>query len=928
MRPITATYRLQFHKGFRFEDAKAIVDYLDDLGVSHAYASPYLMAEPGSTHGYNMADPRRLNPEVGTDEDHAAWVGALADRQMGHILDVVPNHMAASTHNPWWLDVLENGPSSVYGDYFDIDWNPQKEALENKILLATLGAQYGEVLERGELQLVRDGGAFFVKYFERMLPANPRSTFGLLERAEARTELPEEDPRRSELHSIATGLKNLPLRSETDPAMRKERAREKEVLKRRLAMLVEDPAIAKAVDAELAAVNGTAGDPRSFEQLDEILLQQAYRLAFWRVATEEINYRRFFDVNDLAAIRMEEPAVFDDTHRLLLELVAQGRVQGVRLDHTDGLYDPEEYFGKLRRALSGAGPEGGKRETYLVAEKILTPGEELPTHWPIEGTTGYDFCAGASGVFVDRASEKAFTQLHAEITGDARSFNEHTREAKRTTMRSSLSSEIHMLSRRLERIAMRSRRSRDFTLPMLHRAVAETIAAFPIYRTYIRPDGTREPNDEQIVSRATRLALRRNPELEPSVFDFLRDVLTMAHAPADEGDRLARTEFAMRFQQITGPVMAKSVEDTAFYTYVRFVALNEVGGAPDRFGTTIADFHAANDLRRRQWPRTMTCTSTHDTKRGEDVRARLAVLSEVPDLWDAWVRGWLEIAKGHTTQIEDETAPSAVDQYLFFQTVLGAYPLEASATATKDLPDRVHAYALKAAREAKQHTSWLSPNEGYEKALEKFVRGMLADATFTKSLTDSVDLVASHGASNGLAQLVLRMASPGVPDTYQGTELWDLTLVDPDNRRPVDYEARRAAVASLDDTGPAALLAAYRDGRIKLHVLRAALRFRRDLPRVFLEGDYTALDAGEDLLAFTRTHETGSVVCAVTRRPHHVTGGRVPFAVGEAWGAHVVPVPPGEWVDVLTGKSHVVEGGGIGAAALFDALPVVLLRKA
>ena len=924
MKTITATYRLQLHAGFGFDQARAIVDYLDDLGISHAYASPYMAAEPGSTHGYNLIDPRILNPEIGTDDAYAAWTDALAARELGHIVDVVPNHMAASAHNAWWVDVLENGPSSVYADYFDIEWNPQKEALQNKILLAILGAQYGEVLERGELKIVRQGGSFFVQYWERMLPANPRPLWKLLERANARLGASDDDPRHHELSSIVTGLRNLPARTETERERQKERAREKEILKRRLAALAADAQVAKAIDDELAVVNGTPGVPTSFDELDSILMEQSYRLAFWRVATEEINYRRFFDVNDLTAIRMEDSAVFDATHQLLLKLVAEGRVQGVRLDHTDGLYDPAAYFTKLRRAMQSASGDS-KRDVYLVAEKILSGSEELPRDWAIEGTTGYDFLALASGVFVDRGAEKVFTRVHQEVTGDARTFAEHAREAKRSTMRSSLSSEIHMLSRRLERIAMRDRRSRDFTLPVLHRAVAETIAAFPVYRTYIRPDGAREATDEQIIRRATRLARRRNPEVEPSVFDFLRDVLLLAHAPQDEDDRNGRVQFAMRFQQITGPVMAKSVEDTAFYTYVRFVALNEVGGAPERFGTSIAELHTANELRRQRWPRCMTATSTHDTKRGEDVRARLAVLSELPEAWEAWVREWISLATLHVTTVEDEVAPSAVDQYLFFQTALGAYPL---AEGTEQLVDRIAAYALKAAREAKQHTSWLSPDEGYEAALQKYVTGMLTSDAFAASLAAKVEAIAPYGASNSLAQLVLRLASPGVPDTYQGSELWDLTLVDPDNRRPVDYEARRTMLRALEGVRAEELLASYRDGRVKLHVLRAGLRLRRERSKTFLEGDYTAIDAGEEIVAFARTHAEGAVVCAVTRLPYRVTGGKAPFAVGAVWGDRRVAVPRGTWRDVLTGARITVEGDGVAAAKLFAALPVALLVSA
>ncbi len=927
MRPITATYRLQLHAGFGFAAARGIVEYLDELGVSHAYASPYMKAEPGSTHGYDMVDPTMLNPEVGTEREYLDFTETLASKDMGHILDFVPNHMGATTNNAWWLDVLENGRASIYADYFDIEWKPHKEALHNKVLLAVLGAQYGEVLEKGELRLERKGGAFFVRYYERCLPANPRSMWPLLERATVRlgrVGAGPEDPRLQELESIVTGLRNLPARTETEVERQKERAREKEVLKRRLAALTEDESVGRCIDEELQLANGTAGDAKSFDELDRILMEQSYRLAYWRVATEEINYRRFFDVNDLAAIRMESDAVFVHAHQLLLRLVAEGRLQGVRLDHTDGLYDPAEYFVKLRRAIQNAA-DGPRREVYLVAEKILSHGEELPQRWAIEGTTGYDFLVQSSGVFVDRTAEKAFTRIYTELTGDTRSFSEHARESKRTIMRSSLSSEMHMLSQSLERIAMRDRRSRDFTLPMLHRAVCETIAAFAVYRSYIRPDGARDENDEQIVRRATRLAQRRNPEVSPSVFEFVREVLFLSREPQDEEDRVARAQFAMRFQQMTGPVMAKSVEDTTFYRYVRFVALNEVGGGPERFGTTIAELHAGNELRASRWPRTMTATATHDTKRGEDVRARLAVLSEIPETWEKWVRSWLAIGADHVTTIEDESAPTLIDQYLFFQTVLGAYPLEGGSDET--FTARVVDYAIKAAREAKVSTSWLVPDEAYEAALRAFITNMLALDAFQTSLSSAVDAIASHGASNGLAQVVLKVASPGIPDTYQGSELWDLSLVDPDNRRPVDYEARKRALRSLEGAKPRDLLATFRDGRVKLHVLRAGLRLRREMPKTFIEGDYAPIDAGDDVIAFTRNHAEGSIACAVTRRPFHVTNGGAPFAIDDGWTDRTIAIPRGEWRDALTGAAHVVEGDGIAAATLFAELPVALLVK-
>ncbi len=920
---ISATYRLQLHPKFGFAAAKDLVPYLDALGISHVYASPYFMAQPGSAHGYDLVDPKRLDPELGTEQEYLEWTEALAARGMGHVVDFVPNHMAASTRNEWWRDVLENGQASIYADHFDIEWNPPKEALRGKVLLPVLGGQYGEVLERGELALERQGGSFCVRYFDHCFPVSPPSIAPLLERAVQRLGLPEHDPRRQDLESIANGLARL---AAAEP---KERAREKEVLKRRLAALVEDSAVARAIDDEVARVNGTPGDPRSFDDLDRLLVEQNYRLAYWRVATEEINYRRFFEINELAAIRMECDAVFDDMHELLLRLVAEGRVHGVRLDHVDGLYDPAGYFEKLRRALDRARGGADGNEIWIIAEKILSPGEALPSSWAVDGTTGYDFLAAVNGLFVDPRAEEPFTSLFRRSTGDARTFGEHAFEAKRTMLRASMASELQMLALRLERIAMRDRRSRDFTLATLRRALGETIAAFPVYRTYVRPDGSHEPRDAQIVTRAIRVARRKNPEVSPSVFAFLRDQLLFQPGAAEDV-----VAMAMRFQQLTGPVVAKGVEDTAFYTYVRFVALNEVGCMPDRFGTSIASFHAMNAEHLARWPRTMTTTSTHDTKRGEDVRARLAVLAEMPEALAAWVDEWRRIAARYTTCLDEETpescAPSANDELLFYQTVLGAYPLAQAPDET--FVRRITQYMIKAAREAKQHTSWLSPDEAYEAGLRSFVEGMLSDEVFLSSLAAKANAIATYGASNGLAQVLLKIASPGVPDTYQGSETWDLRLVDPDNRAPVDHAGLARALASLERADVRELLASFRDGRIKLYVVSRALRLRRKLPEVFLDGAYRPIDAGEEIVAFVREHPAGTVACAVTRFPYRVTGGRAPWACGDVWGTaddprRFVALPPGRWRDVFAPRKLVAGPAGIAARDLFRDLPVALLVR-
>ena len=930
--PITSTYRLQLHADFGFKDAASIVEYLDALGVTHAYASPYLAAQKGSTHGYDLVDPKRLNPELGSEDDYRAWTDALAARNMGHIVDFVPNHMAAAPANGWWRDVLENGQASIFADYFDIEWRSPKEGLRGKVLLPILGAQYGEVLERGELVLVREVGAFAIRYWERSLPVDPATIGPLLERTAAKLDLAEDDPRRQDLESIATGLGRL------IPATPKIRAREKEVLRRRLAVLARDPMIAKAIDEEVARMNGTAGDPRSFDDLDALLVEQNYRLAYWRVASDEINYRRFFEVNDLAAIRMEDPRVFGDMHEKLFALVKEGRVQGVRLDHVDGLYDPLGYFAQLRQAL-----DDGETHVWIGAEKILSTGEKLPESWPIEGTTGYDWLATVNGLLVDPRGEETFTRIYRELTGDTRTFADQVRESKRTVLRSSLASELGMLALRLERLATRDRRSRDFTFATLRRALGETITAFPVYRTYVRPDGTRDASDTQIVTRAIRLARKRNPELNPSVFSFLKDQLLFEiEGPADHrAIDPDRRELAMKFQQLTGPVTAKGVEDTAFYTYVRFIGLNEVGGAPEHFGTSIAAFHAANAENQRLRPRTMITTSTHDTKRGEDVRARLAVLAEMPEAFASWLREWEALAKPYVVPLEEDgVAPSPVDRLLFYQTVLGAFPFDLgrAPSTVESFTNRLSEYMIKAAREAKQSTSWLAPDETYEEALRAFVKNTLADDALRESFASKSAAIATYGASNGLAQMLLKIASPGICDNYQGSETWDLRLVDPDNRTPVDYTALREALASSDTAKPAELIESFRDGRIKLQLLARALRTRRDHPALFLEGDYEPIADGEEVVAFRRKlpNENGKepgttrAVCAVTRFPWHATGGgKAPWATGPVWGERRLAIPAGKWRNVLDGRtlevSESAAAKGVLVRDLFSDFPVALL---
>jgi (1->4)-alpha-D-glucan 1-alpha-D-glucosylmutase len=925
-----STYRLQLHPGFGFRHAREIVAYLDALGISHAYASPYLKSQHGSTHGYDLVDPSQINPELGGDEAFGAWVDALRSRGMGHIVDFVPNHMGIGTgENAWWQDVLENGESSTFAGRFDIEWSPPKRGLEGRVLLPILGAQYGRTLEKGELAVVREGGAFFVHFYDRRLPVSPPTLVPVIQKAITALDLPADEADAQELASIVSALGHLPSSRESAPDRRAERAREKEVVKRRLAKLCEDsPRIAAAIDGVLANMRGEPGVATSFDALDQLLRDQCYRLAFWRVATEEINYRRFFDVNTLAAIRMETDDVFEAAHALVFRLIDEGRLDGLRLDHVDGLYDPAAYLERLARSPRAS----GNGMPYVVVEKILGTDERLPASWAVDGTTGYDYLARASGLFVDPASETELTSLYQECTGDRATFPEHARRSKLLTLSGSLSSEIHMLAQSLERIASANRRSRDFTLAALTAAIAGTIASFAVYRTYVRPDGSREPTDEENIARAVRAAKRADPERDPSVFDFLRDVVAL-RLPDDASDDERRewVHFAMRFQQVTGPVMAKGVEDGAFYSYTRLAQLNEVGGQPDRFGTSIAEYHALNTARARDWPLGMIATSTHDTKRSEDVRAKLAVLTEIPELWRRKVLGWREHARAFRRPVDDADAPEPTDEYLFYQTAFGVLPFGGAPAFSPDVIDRVAAYMEKAAREAKQRTTWLTPNEPYESALRDFTRRML-EGPFARSVCDLSALLSTFGASNALAQVVLKIASPGVADTYQGSETFLMSLVDPDNRRPVDYATLQSRLARLRHPDgdrrrfAEGLLARYADGDIKLYLVHRALTLRRRHQAVFAGGAYRPVEGGQNVVAFARESSGRTIACAAVRHPFRLTRGEASWAIGPAWGEGSLALPPGRYRDYFTGAPLEAKSGAR-LAEVFRSLPVALLVR-
>jgi isoamylase len=935
-----ATYRLQLNRQFDLEKAREIVDYLSALGVTDAYTSPLMAAAAGSTHGYDVVDHGRLNPELGSEAALEAFSARLHEHGMGLLLDWVPNHMSVAIgQNRWWDDVLENGQSSLFADFFDIDWRPLREDLWGRVLLPLLGDQYGTVLEQGELRIVWDGAGFKLAYFERRLPLGPKSLVPLFEMALLRLELAEQDLNRQELESLLSALRHLPDRHETNPDLKKERARENEVIKRRLYALWQAAEPVRAAFLQsLEQLNGTPGASSSFDALDSILDQQSYRLCSWKVATEEINYRRFFDVNELAALRMEDDAVFQEAHTALFKLIDAGQVNALRLDHTDGLYDPCDYFERLQarfhQPVSGQpmSPDDLARPLPLLVEKILQRDEALPNEWPVDGTTGYEYAVSVRGLWIDPLAEAALTRTYTQFTGDHRSFAEHEYECKRYVVRFVLISELNVLAQSAHRIAIANRCYRDFTLLGLTRALTELVCAFPVYRTYVRPGRPVPARAERIVRAAARLARLRNPAQNPSIFSFLEKLLLLKLEGTQE-DKARHTAFSLRFQQLSGPIMAKSIEDTAFYRYSRLICRNEVGDSPGKLATSSREFHRDNAERARSWPLSMVTTSTHDTKRGEDAAARIAVLSEVPTLWRNAVERWRKLAASARDIVDDRPAPEPSLEYLFYQTIVGVWPFGANDSAVAELKQRLAEFLLKAAREAKTETSWLTANPEYEAAVQHFAKKVLENAELVENIAGFCARIERAGATNALAQVLLRVCVPGIPDTYQGSELWYQSLVDPDNRRPVDYALRRRYLSELEAKAnqPEALAGelteTYPDGRIKLYVLHQALKLRKAKPELFVQGSYTPLETDEHALAFARSLGAECAICVVPRLSWALTNQGATFALGALWGERMLRgIEPGRYRNLFTGALSTVTRE-LPLSQVFERFPVALLLR-
>ncbi len=873
---LRATYRLQIQPEFTLAQATEILSYVADLGISHVYTSPLLAAAPGSTHGYDVVDPTVVNAEIGGSAGLERFHAALQKAGLGHVLDIVPNHMAITgAENPWWWDVLENGPASRYATYFDVEWNPPEARHENQVLVPVLGDHYGRVLENGDIRLGYDGEHFTLRYFENRYPVDPRSLHRIVYAA-------AQDNGSDTLAFLADAYRRLPLSTASDRSSARRRYRDQAVLGRLLHELsLERPSVRGAIDRAVAAINT---DP---DALDEFLSEQNYRLAFWRITQGELGYRRFFDINTLIGLRMEDEQVYADTHTLIHGWLAEGRIDGLRLDHPDGLFDPGQYFERLHNDAP---------DTWVVIEKILEGDEPLPADWPVAGTTGYDFLNRVNGLFVDQKAEEPLTRLYEEFSGEMADYTELVREKKLLVMREILGSDVARLTALFRRVCARHRRQRDYTEGQLRECIYEVAAALPVYRTYVRPEEGEVPaRDVVYIDEAIAEAKAHRPDLGDDLFDFFRDLLMLRTT----GD--VEAELVRRFQQFTGPAMAKGVEDTTFYVYNRFLSLNEVGGNPGDFGLSVDEFHAANTEIAAHWPRTMLASSTHDTKRSEDVRARLNVISEIPERWAEAVTRWAEQNQSHKTG----GLPDRNTQYLLYQNMVGAWPIDA---------ERMKTYMEKATREAKVHTSWTDPDPDYAACVADFIDAIYADANFVEDVERFVSEIRSAGYVNSLAQTLIKFTAPGIPDIYQGNDLWDFSLVDPDNRRPVDYAQRRQLLQEMGSLEAEAIWACADEGLPKLWVTRQALALRQEHPALFdAEAGYEALEIDSPSVVGFRRGEG-----LITLVPRLTLSQPIERAVS-------IEIPQGTWRNLLTGET--VDGGALDVGAQFARFPVCLLHK-
>jgi (1->4)-alpha-D-glucan 1-alpha-D-glucosylmutase len=875
-----STYRLQLNAHFTFDDAARIALYLKDLGITHIYCSPYLQAAPGSMHGYDVVDHQKVNEELGGEEGHRRFCQKLAELGLAQVLDIVPNHMAIGPYNCYWWDVLENGPSSRYATWFDIDWNSAEWKLKNKILIPVLGDQYGKILAAGQIKIEQAGDSFRVRYFDNSFPVSPRSLATIVQKAAG---LLSENT----LGFIADSLSRLPAPDSADPALVQERHRDKDVIYGLLSRTCsERKVVCGALSAVIDKING------DIDSLDDLLNQQNYRLAYWRTADQELGYRRFFDVNTLIGLRMERQNVFEDTHRRIFEWIDEGVLDGIRVDHPDGLRDPQQYFARLRARA---------KDAWIIGEKILEPGELLRRSWPIDGTSGYDFLNVCNHLLVHGDGLREITNIYRDFTGRDQNFDAMAHDKKLNVLQEALGSDVNRLASLFVEICEGNRDRRDYTRAEIRRAIREVAACFTIYRTYVveeRDEITDEDRSE--IHHAVDRARQNRSDIDPGLFDFIADVLTLRHRSPLE------SEFVLRFQQFTSPVMAKGVEDTVFYCYNREIGLNEVGGSPARDALKVQEFHNYCIQVQQSFPLTMTTLSTHDTKRCDDVRARLATLTEIPARWKSALNRWARI----NAPLKRSNFPDRNTEYFLYQTLVGAWPIS---------EDRLQAYMEKAVREAKEQTAWTQQNKEFEDALHHFIHGILQSKAFIEELGLLVRRISHAAYINNLAQMLLHYTCPGVPDTYQGGELWDHRLVDPDNRTPVDYELRHSMIRELiAGLAPEEIMRRIDSGMPKLWVAHRALKLRRDHSEWFGAcADYEpiAVEGGKSdyALAYSRA---GKVITVIPRWT---------MKRGDSWAGTTIEIPPGRWSNHLTGDSH--DGGRLRIQSLLQRFPVALLVK-
>lgn len=908
-----ASYRFQFNHLFTFQHATALVPYLQSLGITHLHSSPIFKARPGSMHGYDTIDYTQLNPELGSEEDFNTLVDSLHAHGMGLILDIVPNHMGIGNGNTWWMDVLENGSASIYANYFDINWSANKSSMD-KILLAILSEPYGHILEKGEIKLAftPEAGRFSVHYYEHFWPINPTTYSRILNHRRDQAELPEA------YDAIASGLDALS--TEED---RGERHQKKQALLAQLVDLCQsNETVAQFIADNVSEFNSLENNPYHIERLHQLLEQQVYRLVYWRVSSDEVSYRRFFDVSELIGLNIEYLHVFEDKHRLVFQLIADGKVSGLRIDHIDGLFDPTSYLNRLQEGIKEI------RQTdepfYIIVEKILSGDERLPDVWPVAGTTGYQFGSVLNNLFVDSSNDAEMSRVYDAFTDLPITFQEQVYLCKKQVIKSSLSSELQLFTTQLKHIAEKNWHTRDYTVKKLRQALTEVVACFGVYRTYLTensPNNADAESRKQIES-AVAAAKEHRPDIEGEIFDFIQNTLLMQY---DEGIWHAHEviHFAMKFQQFSSPVMAKGLEDTCFYRFAKLISMNDVGGDLARFGISVDDFHAYNLYTAEHHPNDMLTTSTHDSKRSEDVRARINVLSEMPQLWAEKVNFWAKL--NHDLKVEqgERWLPDANDEYFLYQVLLGVWPPEDWTTMdVASLQNRVMQYMAKALREAKMHTSWLLTDADYEAAMERFIAGLLADQGRNRFLQDFIPFqqqVAFWGMLNSLSQVLLKCTAPGMPDFYQGNEIDHFCLVDPDNRRPINYDQRQSLLSDLSWQ--------QQDfGQLKLFVITRALALRQQAGLDYQLAQYVPLKVtgkyADHLVAFIRKSESKSWLVLAPRLVHGLCEGKTSLPVGEHWADTAVQLDQ-SYRNLFT--DEVVDSGNV--AQLLRQFPLGLFQS-